>query len=59
MSYAATRVLGSQTHFAVHARFSGWKAFRGHAETAHMKAALPQLTALLGSAVALEIFLEI
>jgi quinol monooxygenase YgiN len=58
-AYSATRMLGSPTHFAVHARFEDRPALEAHAETPHMKAALPRLMALLASEVSLEIFLEI
>jgi quinol monooxygenase YgiN len=58
-AYSATRMMGSLTHFAVHARFADWRALEAHAETAHMKAALPRLMALLASEVSLELFLEI
>jgi quinol monooxygenase YgiN len=59
LSYVATRAMGTQAHFAVHARFSSWQAFRRHADTPHMNEALPGLTGLLVSAVSLEIFLEV
>ena len=59
VSYAITRALGSETHFAVHARFSDWRAFQRHGVTRHMKRAMPALKACLASAVTLEIFLEI
>lgn len=57
-SYVATRQLGSDNHFAVHARFAGWHSFQRHAVTAHMKRALPRLSALLATPVSLEIFIE-
>lgn len=57
-SYVATRLLGSENHFAVHARFHGWHSFQRHAVTAHMKRALPRLSALLATPVSLEIFIE-
>jgi quinol monooxygenase YgiN len=59
LSYVVTRVMGSGSHFAVHARFASWQAFQRHAITAHMERALPSLTALLATPVALEIFLEV
>jgi quinol monooxygenase YgiN len=58
-SYAATRAMGSRTHFAVHARFTGWIALHRHAQTPHMKQALPLLTALMVSPMSLEIFMEV
>lgn len=58
VSYVVTRLLGSDTHFAVHARFASWRSFQRHALTAHMKRALPRLTALLATPISLEIFLE-
>ena len=58
VSYVITRLLGSESHFAVHARFAGWHSFQRHALTAHMKRALPRLTALLATPISLEIFLE-
>lgn len=57
-SYVATRLLGSDNTFAVHARFNGWHSFQRHAITAHMKRALPRLSALLATPVSLEIFIE-
>jgi quinol monooxygenase YgiN len=57
-SYVATRQLGADNHFAVHARFVGWHSFQRHALTAHMKRALPRLNALLATPVSLEIFVE-
>lgn len=57
-SYVATRLLGSENNFAVHARFAGWHSFQRHAITAHMKRALPRLSALLATPVSLEIFIE-
>ena len=59
LSYTVTRPIGSRTHFAVHARFSDWRAFKRHHLTEHMKRALPGLMAQLASAVTLEIFLEV
>lgn len=57
--YAVTRQIGSPRHFAAHARFVDWDAFNAHADTAHMRAALPELTAVLATPIALEIFVEI
>ena len=59
LSYAATRVMGSRSHFAIHARFTGWIALHRHTLTPHMKRALPLLTALMTSPVSLEIFMEV
>lgn len=59
LSYTVTRSIGSETHFAVHARFAGWQAFLRHGVTGHMKRVLPRLTPLLAAPIALEIFLEI
>src|SRR5262245_55200742 len=42
VSYAVTRVLGSPTLIAIHARFADWQAFKDHAETAHMNRLLPR-----------------
>lgn len=58
-SYVITRMMGSRTHFAAHARFASWAAFEQHAETAHMERVLPRLNALLATPVSLEIFLEV
>jgi quinol monooxygenase YgiN len=58
-AYVVTRALGSRHQFAVHARFENWAAFRQHAETEHLAAALPRLTRLLASPVSLEIFFEV
>ena len=58
-SYVVTRMMGSREHFAVHVRFTSWEAFRAHAETAHLRDALPRLTALLATPLSMEIFLEL
>lgn len=58
-SYVVTRVMGSAQHFAVHARFEDWQAFKGHAETPHLKRMLPRINALLASPIAMEIYLEV
>jgi quinol monooxygenase YgiN len=58
-SYVVTRAIGSPQHFAVHARFSDWRAFEGHAETPHLKRLLPRINALLASPIAMEIYLEV
>lgn len=59
LSYVVTRVMGSNAHFAVHARFADWNAFELHAETEHLKRVLPRLNALMSAPIAMEIFLEI
>jgi quinol monooxygenase YgiN len=59
VSYVVTRPLGSREHFAVHARFSDWTAFKDHAETEHLKRVMPRMTALLASPVSMEIFFEV
>jgi quinol monooxygenase YgiN len=59
MSYVVTRAMGSPQHFAVHARFEDWAAFKGHAETPHLKRAMPRLNALLASPIAMELYLEV
>jgi quinol monooxygenase YgiN len=58
-SYVVTRQMGSDRHFAVHARFVDWRAFRRHAVTPHFNRMLPRLTALLAAPVSMEIFLEV
>lgn len=58
-SYYISRQIGSNRHFAVHARFADWSAFNVHAETPHMEYALARLTPALSAPVALEIFLEV
>ncbi|HRK65356.1 MAG TPA: antibiotic biosynthesis monooxygenase [Terricaulis sp.] len=58
-SYYLSRQIGSNRHFAVHARFADWAAFNAHAETPHMEHALARLTPALAAPVALEIFLEV
>lgn len=58
-SYYVTRHAGAPEHFAVHARFADWAAFKAHAETPHMQRALPRISAALAAAVALEIFFEV
>ncbi len=58
-AYNVTRPLGGAAHFVVHARFSDWAAFEAHAETAHMEAALPRISAELTAPMSLEIFLEV
>lgn len=59
LSYVVTRMMGSESHFAIHARFCNWRAFSRHAETAHVTDALPRLMALLAQPVSMEIFLEL
>jgi quinol monooxygenase YgiN len=58
-AYSVTRAMGSPDHFAVHARFSDWTAFKDHADTPHLKRAMPRINALLASPLALEIYLEV
>lgn len=58
-SYTVTRAMGSQAHFAVHARFSDWRAFEAHAETPHIVRLRARLNALLAAPIAMEIFLEV
>lgn len=58
-SYTVTRVMGSPLHFAVHARFQTWDAFKGHAETAHLKRLLPRINALLAAPIEMELYLEV
>ena len=58
-SYYVTRAIGSRDHFALHARFSDWNAFEGHAETPHLKRAMARLNTLLASPIAMEIYLEV
>lgn len=57
--YSVTRALGSATHFAVHARFKDWEAFKAHPETPHMEQLLAHLSPLLAAPIGLEIFLEV
>lgn len=58
-SYTVTRVMGSLQHFAVHARFQNWDAFKGHAETPHLKRVMPRINALLAAPIAMELYLEV
>lgn len=58
-SYIITRMIGSREHFAVHARFASWEAFRAHAETPHLARVLPRLTAMMATPVSMEIFVEL
>ena len=58
-SYVVTRMMGSNEHFAVHARFSSWDAFNAHAETPHLSRVLPRLPALLATSISMELFLEL
>jgi quinol monooxygenase YgiN len=57
--YHVTRAMGSMDHFAVHARFADWTAFQGHADTPHLKRAMPRINALLASPIAMELYLEV
>ncbi|MBX3429943.1 MAG: antibiotic biosynthesis monooxygenase [Hyphomonadaceae bacterium] len=56
--YHVTRAIGSTDHFAVHARFENWAAFKGHADTAHLKRAMGRINPLLASPIAMEIYLD-
>jgi quinol monooxygenase YgiN len=58
-AYVVTRTLGSRNHFAIHARFEDMAAFNGHAQTSHLLAAMPRLTALLTAPVSMEIFFAV
>jgi quinol monooxygenase YgiN len=58
-SYVATRMIGSHSHFAVHARFSAWGAFERHADTEHLTRLLPQMAALLAAPISMEMFFEV
>lgn len=58
-SYFVTRAMGSTEHFAVHARFADWTAFKDHADTPHLKRVMPRLNAMLASPIAMEIYLEV
>jgi quinol monooxygenase YgiN len=59
LSYVVSQAMGSASHFVVHAQFIDWSAFEAHAETAHMRRLLPQLTALLGAPISMELFLGV
>ncbi|MGD9980759.1 MAG: putative quinol monooxygenase [Hyphomonadaceae bacterium] len=58
-SYVVTRMMGSPEHFAVHARFTDWRAFEQHADTSHLKRLMPRINALLAAPFSMEIFLEV
>lgn len=58
-SYFVTRMMGSPSHFAVHARFVDWDAFEGHADTEHLARAMQRLAPLLATPLSMEIFLEV
>ncbi len=58
-SFVVSRVMGSRVHFAVHARFLTWRAFRRHSETDHFNRTLPGLADLLAAPISMEIFLEV
>jgi quinol monooxygenase YgiN len=58
-AYVVTRMIGSRTHFAVHAHFEDMAAFTEHAETEHLKQAMPHLAALLAAPVSMEIFVAV
>lgn len=59
LAYVVTRAIGVAGHFAVHARFLDWAAFKAHAGTDHMAHALPRVTAHLATPVTMELFLEV
>lgn len=58
-SYVVTRMIGSRTHFAVHAQFTNMEAFERHADTQHLADAMPRLSALLATPISMEIFLNV
>lgn len=58
-SYVVTRVMGSRTQFAVHAQFTNMEAFERHADTEHLQAAMPRLSALLATPISMEIFFAV
>lgn len=58
-SYVVTRLIGSDGHFAAHARFVDFDAFRAHGETEHLESLLGRLTPLLASPFAMEIYFEL
>jgi len=58
-SYYVTHSIGAPQHFAAHARFLDWAAFKAHGETPHLERALARVTPGLASPLALEIFLEV
>ncbi len=59
INYVVTRVMGSRTHFAVHAHFDCMDAFNQHAETDHMKRVMPRLASLLATPFSMEIFFAV
>lgn|SRR5512145_910531 len=58
-AYVVTRTLGSRTHFAIHAQFADMAAFEQHAETEHLKQAMPRLSALLAAPLSMELFFAV
>jgi quinol monooxygenase YgiN len=58
-AYVVTRVLGSRSHFAIHAQFADMEAFEQHAETEHLKRAMPRLSALLAAPLSMELFFAV
>ena len=58
-AYVVTRMLGSRTHFAIHAQFADMAAFEQHAETEHLKQAMPRLSALLAAPLSMELFFAV
>lgn len=58
-SYVVTRLIGADAHFAAHARFIDFDAFRAHGETEHLDSLLERLKPLLASPFSMEIYFEI
>ncbi|HEX8900727.1 putative quinol monooxygenase [Vitreimonas sp.] len=58
-SYVVTRLMGADGHFAAHARFVDFTAFRAHGETEHLESLLDRLTPLLASPFSMEIYFEL
>jgi quinol monooxygenase YgiN len=58
-AYVVTRMLGSRSHFAIHAQFEDMAAFEQHAETEHLKQAMPRLSALLAAPLSMELFFAV
>lgn len=58
-SYVVTRLIGSREHFAAHARFIDWDAFKLHGETAHLEELLARMSPYLASPITMEIYFEL
>jgi len=58
-SYVVTRMIGTRTHFAVHAQFTNMEAFERHADTLHMQRAMPRINSLLATPISMEIFFAV